>query len=165
MYRFTLVSEELGYNQSVEHTFNNFRLSDFEALAPLTPGATYSVFVDVQLFGNYYSGKDCQLIVPGGNGGGNNEGGTIVKTQTDRAFNATAYPNPFANNFLIDVTTESNSPVSIKVYDMIGRLVDQQQIGVNSMESSAIGSQYPSGVYNVVITQDEVVKTLRVVKR
>jgi hypothetical protein len=60
-----------------------------------------------------------------------------------------AYPNPFANNFLIDVTTQSNSSVSIKVYDMLGRLVDQ----------------YPSGVYNVVISQDEIVKTLRVVKR
>jgi hypothetical protein len=29
----------------------------------------------------------------------------------------------------------------------------------------AIGDQYPSGVYNVVVTQDEEVRTLRVVKR
>ncbi|WP_284651796.1 T9SS type A sorting domain-containing protein [Flavobacterium terrisoli] len=155
MYRFTLVSEELGYNQFVEHTFNNFRLSDFEALSPLTPGATYSIFVDVQLFGNYYPGKDCQLIVP-----------FPAKTRmVETEFEVKAYPNPFANNFLIDVTSESDSPVSIKVYDMVGRLVDQQQFGVNNLESSPIGDQYPSGVYNVVITQDETVKTLRVVKR
>ncbi|WP_284651798.1 InlB B-repeat-containing protein [Flavobacterium terrisoli] len=155
MYRFTLVSEELGYNQFVEHTFNNFRLSDFEALSPLTPGATYSIFVDVQLFGNYYPGKDCQLIVP-----------FPAKTRmVETEFEVKAYPNPFANNFLIDVTSESDSPVSIKVYDMVGRLVDQQQFGVNNLESSPIGDQYPSGVYNVVITQGEEVKTLRVVKR
>ena len=155
LYRFTLVNEELEYNEFVEHSYNSFKLSDFDVLSSLTPGATYSIFVDAMIFGNYYLGKDCQIVVP-----------FPARTMmVDSMFEAKAYPNPFANNFLIDVTSESNSPINIKVYDMVGRLVDQQQVGVNNMQTSPIGDQYPSGVYNVVITQDETVKTLRVVKR
>ncbi|WP_187661341.1 T9SS type A sorting domain-containing protein, partial [Flavobacterium buctense] len=70
-------------------------------------------------------------------------------------FEAKAYPNPFANNFLLDLTTESASPVSIKVYDMVGRLVDSRESKASNLNSLAIGDQYPSGVYNVVVTQDE----------
>jgi hypothetical protein len=155
MYRFTLTNETLLYSETIERPFNSFKLSDFDAQSSLTSGETYSIFVDAMIFGNYYAGKDCQLIVP-----------FPARTMmVDSAFEAKAYPNPFANDFLINVTTESKSPVNIKVYDMIGRLVDQQQIGVNNMETSAIGAQYPSGVYNVVITQDETAQTLRVVKR
>jgi len=33
------------------------------------------------------------------------------------------------------------------------------------LETTTIGDSYPSGVYNVVVTQDKDVKTLRVVKR
>ncbi|WP_284651797.1 T9SS type A sorting domain-containing protein [Flavobacterium terrisoli] len=155
MYRFTLYNEALDYNESIEHSFNTFRLSDFDAITPLVQGETYSITVDAMIFGNYYPGKDCQIIVP-----------FSAKTRwLDSPFEVKAYPNPFANTFLINVATESNSPVSIKVYDMIGRLVDQQTNEVTNLENLPIGSQYPSGVYNVIITQDEQVKTLRVVKR
>ena len=80
-------------------------------------------------------------------------------------FGAAAYPNPFANNFMIDVTTRSESVVQLKVYDMIGRLIDQRDVQVSNLETSPIGDNYPSGVYNVVVTQGDEVKTVRVVKR
>jgi len=51
------------------------------------------------------------------------------------------------------------------VYDMVGRLVEQQEVQVTDLKTSPIGDRYPSGVYNVVITQGEEVQTLRVVKR
>ncbi|WP_284652615.1 T9SS type A sorting domain-containing protein [Flavobacterium terrisoli] len=154
MYRFTLYNDT-GYSQSVEHTYNFFRLNDFAALSPLTPGATYSIYVDVMLFGNYYSGKDCQLIVP-----------FPAKTELiEMPFEAKAYPNPFGESFMIEVRTESETVIDIKVYDMVGRLIEQRKTNVSEMETTTIGDQYPSGVYNVVITQDEEVKTLRVVKR
>ncbi|MFC4511274.1 hypothetical protein ACFO28_13220 [Flavobacterium buctense] len=48
---------------------------------------------------------------------------------------------------------------------MVGRLVDSRESKASNLNSLAIGDQYPSGVYNVVVTQDEEVRALRVVKR
>jgi len=48
---------------------------------------------------------------------------------------------------------------------MVGRLVEQRVVKVNDLENTTIGERYPSGVYNVIISQGEEVKTLRVVKR
>ena len=66
---------------------------------------------------------------------------------------------------MIDVTTRSEAVVHLKVYDMIGRLIDQRDVEVSNLETSPIGDNYPSGVYNVVVTQGDEVKTVRVVKR
>jgi hypothetical protein len=51
------------------------------------------------------------------------------------------------------------------MYDMLGRLVEQSQVNINELETTAIGDRYPSGVYSVVVTQGSVTETLRVVKR
>jgi hypothetical protein len=133
---------------------NNFTLNMIEGV---TPDTSYLVFVKLNYYGQGPEGKDCSIQSP-----------SIVAspiTKITQAFAAKAYPNPFANNFLLDLTTESQSPVSIKVYDMVGRLVDSRESKASNLNSLAIGDQYPSGVYNVVVTQDEEVRTLRVVKR
>jgi hypothetical protein len=80
-------------------------------------------------------------------------------------FTAIAYPNPFAENFMINVTSSSQEMVGLKVYDMIGRLIEQREVKVSDLENSTIGDSYPSGVYNILVTQGEEVKTVRVVKR
>ncbi len=80
-------------------------------------------------------------------------------------FKAVAYPNPFAENFMINVTSSSQEMVGLKVYDMIGRLIEQREVKVSDLENSTIGDRYPSGVYNILVTQGEEVKTVRVVKR
>jgi ribosomal protein S3AE len=76
-----------------------------------------------------------------------------------------AYPNPFANTFAIQVQTSSKDMVQLKVYDMIGRLVEQRETKVDSMETVQLGDRYPSGVYSVVVTQGDITETLRVIKR
>jgi hypothetical protein len=80
-------------------------------------------------------------------------------------FKAVAYPNPFANNFMLDVKTTSQSSVNLKVYDMVGRLIEQRDVRISDMETTTIGDRYPSGVYNVVVSQEDSVQTVRVVKR
>ena len=90
----------------------------------------------------------------------------IIITPLSRAsFKAKAYPNPFANNFMIDVTTSSSSRVNLKVYDMIGRLIEQREVNVSEMETTTIGDYYLSGLYNVVISQENNIQSLIVVKR
>ncbi|RKS01853.1 T9SS type A sorting domain-containing protein [Flavobacterium sp. 102] len=115
----------------------------------------YVVYVKLLHYGEGPVGKDCIIRTPS----------VATKMVVTSAFAAKAYPNPFANNFLIDLTTESQSSVSIKVYDMVGRLVESHESKASNLSSFPIGDRYPSGVYNVVVTQDEEVKTLRVIKR
>jgi len=66
---------------------------------------------------------------------------------------------------MLDVKTSSQSSISVKVYDMVGRLIEQKEVSVSDMESTTIGNQYPSGVYNVVVAQEDTIQTVRVVKR
>ncbi|MCF6130494.1 T9SS type A sorting domain-containing protein, partial [Flavobacterium sp. AS60] len=76
-----------------------------------------------------------------------------------------AYPNPFANNFKIDVKTSNVNDLNVKVYDMLGRLLQTDNVKVTDVETFEIGSNYPVGVYNVIVTQGTEVKTQRVIKR
>jgi hypothetical protein len=80
-------------------------------------------------------------------------------------FKATAYPNPFADNFMLDVKTTSQSIVNVKVYDMVGRIIEQRELRTSDLETKSIGNNYPSGVYNVVVAQEDNLQTVRVIKR
>jgi hypothetical protein len=146
---------DVNYTQTVDVVSPTFTLSQFTGL---TPDTTYTVAISINLFGNYTPyGKDCSVTTPSGS------------SRTDivnvKGFKAVAYPNPFANNFMIDVKSSSQSTVNLKVYDMIGRLVEQRDVRVSDLVNATIGERYPSGVYNVVVSQDESVETVRVVKR
>jgi hypothetical protein len=48
---------------------------------------------------------------------------------------------------------------------MLGREVEARQASVAAITNLEIGSQYPSGVYNIIVTQGDNVKTVRVIKR
>jgi hypothetical protein len=140
----------------VVKTLRAFKLSDFTGL---TPGATYNVRVRIifnttDIAGPY--GKVCTVVVP-----------AIARTNeiVKADFTAVAYPNPFADNFSIDVRTAAESMVNVKVYDMTGRLLESHNVSVAAMQSFTVGDRYPSGVYNVIVSQDENVRTLRVIKR
>jgi hypothetical protein len=88
--------------------------------------------------------------------------------QTDAAlaiYEVNAYPNPYAETFKLNVNTSSEDQVGVRVYDMLGREVEARQASVAAITNLEIGSQYPSGVYNIIVTQGDNVKTVRVVKR
>jgi hypothetical protein len=80
-------------------------------------------------------------------------------------FKVVAYPNPYASTFQLNFTTTSESQVEMRVYDMIGKLVEARQFNTTEMNNQEVGNSYPSGIYNVIVTQGENVKTLRVIKK
>ncbi|MBK8599769.1 MAG: T9SS type A sorting domain-containing protein [Flavobacterium sp.] len=80
-------------------------------------------------------------------------------------YEVNAYPNPYAETFKLNVNTSSEDQVGVRVYDMLGREVEARQASVAAITNLEIGSQYPSGVYNIIVTQGDNVKTVRVVKR
>jgi hypothetical protein len=100
-------------------------------------------------------GKGCTIIAPG-----------LARTSTDqslvKAFDAVAYPNPFDNAFEVKVTSPSDKTVEVKVYDMTGRLIETRQ---GKESDISLGENYPSGVYNLVISQGDQTRTLRVIRR
>ena len=80
-------------------------------------------------------------------------------------FGVIASPSPFTENFNLNLTTSSEDKVQVMVYDMIGKLIDQQEVSPSEATTLQVGDRYPSGVYNVIVTQGENTKTLRVIKR
>jgi hypothetical protein len=80
-------------------------------------------------------------------------------------FGVVVYPNPFVETINLNVTTSSESKVGIVVYDMTGKLIDQREVSPSEVSELQLGDRYPSGVYNVIVTQGENTKTLRVIKR
>ncbi|WP_264510260.1 T9SS type A sorting domain-containing protein [Flavobacterium sp. N1719] len=159
-YRYRLYNIDQGYDYSVDRNANFFRLSDFPGLVP---GETYSVQVAVSMpgqpdFGPF--GKTCTIIAP-------TAARTIEDTQAAEviSFEATVYPNPFAENFYFKVNSGSTADYTIQVYDMLGKMVESKTVSSDSVESTEVGANFPGGVYNVIVTQGENIKTLRVIKR
>ena len=90
----------------------------------------------------------------------------ILKTVVVKEeFNVIAYPNPYTETFNLSLKTSSSDKLGIVVYDMTGRLIERREVKPSDMVEQQIGDSYPTGVYNVVVTQGEEVRTLRVVKR
>ena len=132
------------------------------ALAQLPGGAaqntTYTIRVDVLYNSSYVEGTQLCTITTSG----------TAARQASAAkdiYEVSAYPNPYAETFKLNVNTSSEDQVSVQVYDMLGRQVEARQASVSAITNLEIGSQYPTGVYNIIVTQGDNVKTVRVIKR
>lgn len=105
------------------------------------------------VWGNY--GASCTVTTPAA---------PIARLKT-KMFEVSAYPNPFETAFNFNFETPSKSAVTVSVYDMLGRQVENKTIQAEDLATSSIGSNYAAGVYNIIVSQDENTKTLRMVKK
>jgi hypothetical protein len=80
-------------------------------------------------------------------------------------FNVVTYPNPFTENFNLNLTSLSEEKVTVMVYDMTGKLLERKEVAPNELTELQIGTNFASGVYNVIVSQGENVKSLRVIKK
>lgn len=78
---------------------------------------------------------------------------------------AGAYPNPFSNAFNLDINPLGNETIRVAVYDMTGKLIEKLEGNPSEMQSVRLGQKYASGLYNVVVSQDKALHTLRIIKR
>ncbi len=165
-YRFTL-SHENGYMQTFTSEQRTFRLSNFNNLAPLTPGATYSLAVETMIYDYFYFGKDCNITVPGSEIVVSPKEfftGNEVSLQK-KDLKVTASPNPFLSSYAIDVKTSSSEKMSLTVYDITGRLLETVTLNVNTISSKLWGDLYPAGIYTVIASQGDQTRMIRVVKQ
>jgi hypothetical protein len=155
MYRFRLTNVSLAYSSTQDNSVRSFFLNQFTGLLTNT---TYNVDVSLKIgavFGPY--GPLCNITTP-----------NVFRTNQDAnlvGFSAIAYPNPFKDNFKIEINSKFNSEIQIKVYDMLGKLIQIEVIEKSKIEEYEIGDSYPSGVYNVIVSQGENIENIRVIKR
>jgi hypothetical protein len=160
-YEFTVdrynASLELVSSSVVVKSLNRFTFNDITNYAPNT---TYSVRVRIFTAGSWSPyGDACEIVSPGAAKQGD------TKAVDSSLFSVVAYPNPYDYQFSFRMESSSDAPVHVKVYDMIGKLIETREINAADMPVVSLGERYPSGVYNVVVTQEDNVKTLRLVKR
>ena len=140
----------------VDRTPSNFALAQMSG--GVAAGTVYSVRVAVLYNGSYGAfGPACTVTTA-----------AVITRHAQAAvavFDVKSYPNPFADTFKLDINTSGEDNLGIKVYDMIGKLVESRDINVSELGTVDLGNRYPSGVYNVIVSQGEEVKTLRVIKR
>jgi hypothetical protein len=88
----------------------------------------------------------------------------LVDTTSTSELKVQGFPNPFTNNFTLEITKASEEKVAVMVYDMIGKLLDRVEVNAtdNTLE---LGANYPAGVYNVIVSQRDSVKSIRMIKR
>ncbi|NUY82714.1 T9SS type A sorting domain-containing protein, partial [Flavobacterium sp. MAH-1] len=157
-YRFEITNMTTFEQIIVDRSQNWFT---FTNVPNFVPGATYAVRVALQTSG-YWSpfGEACEVIAPGATR-------TTIKgdDQPMVDFRAVVYPNPYTESFALDMDTSSEDKVQVKVYDMIGKLIEEREFAIDAIEAQQFGERYPSGVYNLVVTQAGFVKTLRIIKR
>ena len=79
--------------------------------------------------------------------------------------NVIVYPNPYSGTFKLKIVTNSDSSIQVSVYDMLGRLIEQKETSPNQISQLEMGNGYPSGIYNVAVTQENNTKTLHVIQQ
>lgn len=159
-YRFEVTNLASLEQNVIDRPQNWFR---FNQVPDFTPGAVYGVRVSVQTSG-YWSpfAEVCEITAPGAVA----RGIDVVDNETASVdFRAVVYPNPYSESFALDMDTSSQDNIRVKVYDMVGKLVEDREFATDAIEMQQFGERYPSGVYNIVVTQAGSVKTLRVIKR
>jgi len=98
----------------------------------------------------YY--KDCATVAK-----------IMSPTIATSVFDVVAYPNPSASQFTLELLSSDKGKSSgIRVYDVLGRLIEQRQLESNTVQ---IGAGYSSGIYHVKVTQDANSKTLKLIKQ
>ena len=144
--------------QTRQYITVNSRFQLPQLLGGAAANTAYTIRVDVLYNANYVQGTVLCTITTS----------PTATRQTNTAiaiYDVSAYPNPYGETFKLNVNTSSDDEVGVRVYDMLGREVESRQVSVTAITNLEIGSQYPSGVYNIIVTQGNDVKTIRVIKR
>jgi myo-inositol-hexaphosphate 3-phosphohydrolase len=106
-------------------------------------------------------GASCEITAPGMAKPVSTKPEELAEVKLD----AVAYPNPFADQFSVNITSASDEHVSIKVYDLTGRLLESRTLGASELKTVKFGETYPAGVYNIIVAINDQVQTLRIIKR
>jgi hypothetical protein len=155
-YRITLweqVGENLILVGTIFRDVPNFKLNMFNGTQI---DKNYSISISIRINNTFGpDGKSCDISTfP-----------AVLSKIADQPFKAVAYPNPFINDYQLKIKSISTSTVAITVYDLLGRVVETRNLKSNEFENTTFGGNYPSGIYNVIVVQENETQSLRIIKR
>lgn len=82
---------------------------------------------------------------------------------SEKRLSITAFPNPTRNNFILNVKGVSIEPITIRIFDQLGR--EMVSIKSSADKAYAFGENFPTGHYIIRVTQDDKTETLKLVKQ
>lgn len=157
-YRFLVKNISTGSQQVFQSQTTQFYINQIQDLQLSTE---YAISVSAKSSGVWSAyGPACSIYSP------------IVGIKVDTKaivsadFRAIASPNPFNDFFTINIADGAEGGTTdIKIYDMVGKYLAGSATEARSLSSHQLGRNLPAGVYNVVITQGDVVKAVKVIKQ
>lgn len=165
-YRFEV---SLGADTYLYDTNSNnersFRMTEVPGLT-LVDGTTYAVKVAIMANDVWQPfGESCNITTYGINPNviKTNNKNTTVEDSVN--FNVIAFPSLFSETFNLNLTSISKEKVTLMVYDMTGKLIDKNEVKSEELPDLRIGTNFASGVYNVIVSQGENTKSIRVIKK
>ena len=164
-YRFKVVAN--GETRTIETVGRTFRLTSLVGGA--SNNTTYTISVATKYNGKWGDdyGAECRVSTPN----------TITARVAKPAITAVAkekvldetsvlaYPSPFTTTFKLNFISSNTATIAVAVYDMTGRQIENRILNSSEINNIALGDNYPSGVYNVLVTQGAEIKTLRLIKK
>ena len=123
---------------------------------PLSTSSTYITtgLTETTYFRTLVSNGDCSAVAS-----------DPVVVNVDSEFKALAFPNPFDSEFNINLTPQSTDPIELKIYDMLGRLIENHYVKPSEINSIRMGTTYPPGFFTVLIKQGQQEVNLKVIKK
>ena len=164
MYRFEVSSGNSVYTYDTpSNAVRSFKLTSVTGLS-LASGTSYGIRVAIKANGQWQPyGTSCTVTTYGTQVSDSSRIVTSDKNSQE-GLSVSAIPNPFTANFNLKLMTSAKNKAQVQVYDMIGRLIESTEINPSKSSTIQIGNNYPSGVYNVMVTQGTELKSIRVIK-
>ena len=141
----------------LDRTVNWFTMN---MISNYSPNTYYGVRVKVMSSGSWSPwGNQCYIISPA------TSRMSQQNPEVKEVFNAKVYPNPYENEFYLNVESTSTSDVIIRIFDVYGKLIEDRRVPFIQVPNVTFGSRYSSGVYNIIVSQDDEIQSVKLIKK
>lgn len=135
----------------------------FNQLNTYSPGTTYTIDVAVNVGGSWGDyGAPCNVTLSGSSSrmmAPQNEEEAIME------MSVTAFPNPYTDTFTITGDFYEEGLITVQAYDITGKLLDNITVAPSEIEGIKLGQRYAAGIYNIIVSQGEEQKFLKMIKK
>jgi hypothetical protein len=160
-YRFEVsLGADVYTYETASSSVRSFRMTEVPGLT-LVNGTTYAVKVAIMANGVWQPyGESCHITTFG-------DAPNFVKSMNldTTNFNVLTYPNPFTENFNLNLTSLSEEKVTVMVYDLTGKLLERKEVVPSELSELQVGTNFTAGIYNVIVSQGAHTKSIRVIKK
>ena len=114
-----------------------------------TDGATYQVAVQAK-HGDLYGveGVHCSVTLFAAAMATRQDGGLSSNSDIEALdFKTVAYLNPFAESFKLAITSESDAPIEVRVYYIIGNLLEDKMVKATDIQAFELGNRSTHNIF------------------